>query len=284
MSGFFSFLKPNFEKEGKGIPKNAPKKSAFRIFFETYFRNFWKFIPLNLVYSFMVLLIIPSGFANVGLTHVARNTARDKHSFGLSDFFETIKKNWAKALPAGIINFVVYIIVAFNIYVFYKMPDGAMKTIFVAMSFSTVIIFTMMNFFIWTLMITFKFSFKQIYKNSFKFVSVNLKRNAYGFISIAGIIALFVVIALIFQDYLLTTLFVEFIVFVSTCPAAFFLIAQYAAFPAIKEHIIDPYYKEHPFEDIERRRNLGLAIEEEEDDEDEDSDDEDDDDDADDDF
>ena len=95
MAGFFGLF--NYEKEGPGISKNAPKKKTFLIFFETFFRNFWKFMPINLVYSLISVPVITGGFASVGITHVARNTARDKHSFGLSDFFDTIKKNWKQA-------------------------------------------------------------------------------------------------------------------------------------------------------------------------------------------
>ena len=37
---------------------------------------------------------------------------------------------------------------------------------------------------------------------------------------------------------------------------------QFCAFPAIKKYIIDPYYLEHPEEDIEKRRDLGIEVEE----------------------
>lgn len=107
MAGFFGLF--NYEKEGPGISKNAPKKKTFIVFFETFFRNFWKFIPINLIFTVFFVLFPVSGLGFVGLTHVTRNIARDKHSFGLSDFFETIKKNWKQALPAGIINTVVLV-------------------------------------------------------------------------------------------------------------------------------------------------------------------------------
>ena len=48
MAGFFGLF--DYEKEGPGISKNAPKKKTFIVFFETFFRNFWKFININLVY------------------------------------------------------------------------------------------------------------------------------------------------------------------------------------------------------------------------------------------
>ena len=58
MAGLFGLF--NFEKEGPGIAKDAPKKKTFIVFFETFFRNFWKFITLNIVYSLFCLPIILS--------------------------------------------------------------------------------------------------------------------------------------------------------------------------------------------------------------------------------
>ena len=162
----------NYNKEGPGISKDAPKKRTFIVFFETFLRNLWKFIPVNLI----SLPLLTSGLASAGITNVARNTARDKHSFGLSDFFETIKKNWKQALLAGIINIFIYAILLFDMWFFYN-SEGTMAQIGMGMSFTMLFIFTVMNYFIWTLIITFKFNLKQVYKNSFKFVFINLKNN-----------------------------------------------------------------------------------------------------------
>ena len=176
MAGFFGLF--NYEKEGPGISKNAPKKKTFLVFFETFFRNFWKFITINLVYSIISVPVITGGMASAGLTNVTRNIARDKHSFGLSDFFETIKKNWKQSLFAGIINTVIYIVLFFDLMFFYEnQGNGIVYIIGLGISLSMLMIFLMMNFYIWTLMITFKFSLKQIYKNSFKFVIINFKKN-----------------------------------------------------------------------------------------------------------
>ena len=115
MAGFGLF---NYNKEGPGIDKNAPKKRTFIVFFETFFRNIWKFMSICILYSLISLPQVTSGLAAAGMTNVARNTARDKHSFGLSDFFETIRKNWKQALPMGIINTVVYAVIFFDFWFF----------------------------------------------------------------------------------------------------------------------------------------------------------------------
>ena len=260
MAGFFGLF--NYEKEGPGISKNAPKKKTFVVFFETYFRNFWKFIPVNLVYSIISLLGITNGLANAGLTNVARNTARDKHSFGLSDFFDTIKKNWKQALPVGIINILVYILLLFDLYFFNSMSQTA-AVIGIGIALCLLLIFTFMNYFIWTLMITFKFSIKQIYSNSFRFAFINLKGNFICLLSLVLYYAIFIAVLFLLQKYWVMVLLIELLIFTLFFPGFKFLLVQYCVFPSIKKYIIDPYYKEHPEEDIEKRRDLGIEIEEE---------------------
>lgn len=262
MAGFFGLF--NYEKEGPGISKNAPKKKTFLIFFETFFRNFWKFMPINLVYSLISVPVITGGFASVGITHVARNTARDKHSFGLSDFFDTIKKNWKQALAAGIINTIVYILLIIDIFFFYNnQENGMIYTIGLGIMMSITIIFLMMNFYLWTMMITFKFNLKQLYKNSFKFVIINIKKNLLCGFCLLLAYGLYIAIAVLFFKYIIFVLSIEILVYILTFPAFRFLLIQYFTFPCIKKVIIDPYYAEHPDEDIEKRRDLGIEVEEE---------------------
>ena len=265
----FGFL--NFNKEGPGIEKNAPKKRTFVVFFETYFRNFWKFLPISIVYSLLALPQLTSGLANVGMTHVARNTARDKHSFGFSDFFETIKKNWKQSLAAGIINTFVYIVLLFDVYFFY-IQDTKFSVIALGLTFAFLFVFTIMNYYIWTLIITFSFNLKTVYKNSFKFVFINFKNNLICFICSSIIVVILMALGYIFLtilDKFFVAILLTILVILALCYPAFkFLLIQYCVFPAIRKHIIDPYYEEHPDADIEKRRQLGVYDEDEEEEED----------------
>lgn len=247
----------NYNKEGPGISKDAPKKRTFIVFFETFLRNLWKFIPVNLIYSVISLPLLTSGLASAGITNVARNTARDKHSFGLSDFFETIKKNWKQSLLAGIINIFIYAILLFDMWFFYN-SEGTMAQIGMGMSFTMLFIFTVMNYFIWTLIITFKFNLKQVYKNSFKFVFINLKNNLICFFSQMLVLAVYVGVLSLLSNWVLPVLTIEFVVFVVTFPSFKYLLIQFCVFPSIKKHIIDPYYEAHPNEDLDKRRDLGV--------------------------
>lgn len=260
MAGFFGLF--NYEKEGPGISKDAPKKKTFIVFFETFFRNFWKFININLVYLIVSLPVITNGLAAAGITNVTRNIARDKHSFGISDFFETIKKNWKQALPAGIINTLIYIILGFDIYFFYFGSEGAMATVGLGISLCITFIFTVMQYYIWTLMITFDFKLKQIYKNSFKFVFINMKMNLLCFFSVLLIYAVNIAVLFLLKSRFFPVLLLELFLYIILFPCFRYLLVQYCTFPSIKKYIIDPYYAEHPDEDIEKRQNLGIEIQE----------------------
>lgn len=259
MAGFFGLF--NYEKEGPGISKNAPKKKTFIVFFETFFRNFWKFIVINLVYGIISLPVITNGLAAAGITNVTRNIARDKHSFGTSDFLETVKKNWKQALPAGIINTLIYIILSFDIYFFYTSTEGIMSTVGLGISLCMLFIFTVMQYYIWTLIITFKFSLKQVYKNSFKFVFINMKMNLLCFFAILLVYAVNIALVFLLQSYFLPVITFELLLYILLFPSFRYLLVQYCTFPSIKKYIIDPYYAEHPDEDIEKRQNLGIEIE-----------------------
>ena len=268
MAGFSLF---NYSKEGPGIDKNAPNKRTFIVFFETFFRNIWKFMSICLLYSLISLPQVTSGLAAAGMTNVARNTARDKHSFGLSDFFETIRKNWKQALPMGIINTVVYAVIFFDFW-FFLSVEGTNGTLGLALAIALFFIYTVMNYFIWTLMITFKFSIKQILKNSFKFVFINLKNNFICFIANLAVIALYVGLLFLFSKWWVFVLIIELIVYTVTYPTFKYLLVQYCVFPSIKKYIIDPYYEEHPDEDLDKRRDLGVYVDEPEADGEEDTD------------
>jgi len=263
MAGFFGLF--NYDKVGPGIRKDAPQKRIPFVFIETFFRNFWKFITVNLVYFIISIPMITNGLAMVGITHVVRNTARDKHSFGLSDFFETIKKNWKQALIVGIINTVATIAIIFDLTFFFS-SEGTFGTIGLGISMFVTLVFIIMNFYIWTMMITFSFNIKQLYKNSFKFVFINFWKNLLCLIlvvfSLIFYILIFYVVSLLSATIIPIAMTLEIIIFLCTYPCFINLMIQYFVFPQLKKYIIDPYYKENPYADIEKRRDLGLEVEE----------------------
>ncbi len=271
MAGFFGFL--DFTKEGPGIDKNAPKKKAPFVFAETFFRNFWRFMLINVVYAVLSIPLVTHGMTSAGLTNVTRNIARDKHSFGLSDFFETIKKNLKQSIVVGLINTIVTAIVVFAIYIYYVYythpeTESIFNLIGFGASTAFAAVFAMMQFYIYTLMITFDFKIKALYSNSFKFVFLNLWKNLLCGIILLAVIALYGFVFIAF-DGNFRVLVIELIVALLTYPAFRFLLIQFFTFGSIKKYIIDPYYKEHPDADIEKRQALGLDVPQDDEDDEE---------------
>ncbi len=267
MAGFLGF--GNYEKEGPGVNKNAPKKKRFIVFFEIFFRNIWKFITINFVYFLVSLPIVTKGFANAGLTHIARNTAREKHSFGLSDFFETIKKNWKQSLIINIINIVVTVLDAYAIYYYWFSEKSIGQTIGLGIALFVAFIFSVMQFYMWTMAITFKLTVKQIYSNAFKLAIANLKLNFLCVFVLLLVYGLYFVVFWYLGKYSIVVP-IEIVLFICTFPGFKYLLIQFCTFPAIKKYMIDPYYAEHPDDDIQLRRDLGLEVPEDDEDEEED--------------
>lgn len=259
MAGFFGI--GNFEKEGPGVSKDAPKKKTFFQFFEVYFRNFWRFIPINLIYSLISLPIITNGLANVGLANVTRNISIDRHSFGLSDFKDTIKKNWKQALLVGIINAIVYAVLIADI-LWFNVIEGTGASIAMAVAIGLLVTFTIMEFYIWTLMVTVKFTTRQLYKNSYFLFIINLKSNALYFFFILLIYGLLIALPIIIDVYFIVIIVFEALLCMLLLPAFRSLMIQYCVFPAIVKSVINPYYEQNPDKDIELRRSLGLIVDE----------------------
>ena len=111
MAGFGGLL--NYDKPGPGVDKNAPEKKGFALFWEIFREKFWNFIPVSLLYWLMCIPVVTVGFANVGITYIARNYSRRKPVFMVADFFTTIKKNWKQALVVGLINLLVTTVLLF---------------------------------------------------------------------------------------------------------------------------------------------------------------------------
>ncbi|MBE6729500.1 MAG: DUF624 domain-containing protein [Ruminococcaceae bacterium] len=249
----------NYSKEGPGVSKNGPQKRTFVRFFETFFRNAWKMIPVCLMYC--LLFIIP-GLSAVGMTGVTRSLSRDKHSFGLSDFFSTIKKNWKQALCVGIINLIVTIILVLDLDFFFTSGGkigGIFQAVGLGISFFIVFLFTIMKYHIWFMVITFNMRIGQLYLNSFKFFVLNMKNNIIMGLATSIFWVLFYgVFILQLMTPLIAAIFMTFIV--CFYPLIHYLIVQYGVFGAIRKYIIDPYYEDNPTSDIELRRSLGLEV------------------------
>lgn len=200
-------FKANYAKPGPGVSKDAPQKRRIIVFFEILGRKYWKLAQANLVFLAMCLVIFALvlllnnlifnftnngvivnlvsflplsllSFPITGLTYITRNFAREEHAFVLYDYFNTIKKNWKTCLLHGLVSFFVYYFAFFS-FTFYraKSLDNIIFLVPMIISIIVVILFTFMQYYIFTMFITFKLKYRHILKNALIFSIAGLLRN-----------------------------------------------------------------------------------------------------------
>lgn len=257
--GLFGFM--NYNKEGPGVSKNEPQKKGFFRFFEIYFSNFWKLLVQGLNQAILTVPVVTYMLGEVGLANVTRSMTRNKHSFGTSDFFETVRKNWKQSLGVGIINIILTALLAFNAWFFYTGEGNEILcAVFTGVSIFMLFVFTIMKYYMPMLIMTFGLNIKQLYKNSFRFVFLNLKRNLLIFFSLT-LFSAAMIAALLFGGHI--GVIAATVLFICIYPGFRSLLIQYNIFDSIRKYMIDPYYEEHPDADIEKRLALGLDVPEE---------------------
>lgn len=253
----------DYTKEGSGVEKNEKEKKGFFAFFEIYFRNFWDFVKVGVIYWLTSVLVVTNGLAKAGLTHVSRSVVRQKHAFVFGDFKDAVKENFKQCLGLGILNVLITALLFFDLWFFWmnlSVEFSAFAVIGLGVALFLAVCVTFMKYYIWTMAITFKLTVKQLIKNSFHFVFINLGKNIIISVSL-GIfyLALFLLQSVNGLCWVLAALLLIFVL-----PGFKASLIQANTFPAIKKYIIDPYYAEHKGEDIEKRRSLGLDISEDE--------------------
>ncbi len=202
-----ALFRANFAKPGPGVAKDGPQKRRIVVFFEIFFRKFWKLVQVNfiflvlclfvfalvLLFNHMAFSISNNGlFINLatflplillalpitGLTYITRNFAREEHAFVWYDFFNAIKKNWKISLLHGAVSFFVYYFATFA-FNFYRSKAGESLFFLVPMivTMIVVVLFTFMQYYIFTMLITFELKYRHVLKNALIFSIAGLLRN-----------------------------------------------------------------------------------------------------------
>jgi len=193
MANFFGM--GNYAKPGSGISKDEPQKYSFFLFFELYFRKFWKLCEINILYFvFCIPLFIPCFLSRMyqsgnqslfylsllpllgipvitsGLAYILLNFVRQQHIFLWTDFIDTIKNNWRQSLVIGVIDFVIYLIMLFSINFYHSLLSvNSWYMLLLTASILSIIIFTFMQYYLYVMLISFELTIKQLFKNAFIF-------------------------------------------------------------------------------------------------------------------
>ena len=232
----------------------GPKGPVWK-FLEIWLENVWTLIPLNVMYAMLRCLLIPGGLAQAGMTKVTLDLSRGQHSFIAADFFETIRKSWRKALPAGLLILLLRIFLLFTGW-FYFTSAGLLATMGLGCCMMAMFYLSLVEHYVYLQIALLKLPLKKAFKNACILVFVDWKKNLMiGLLRLAYfalLLGIFMLLPYTVTPALLLLLTVCFY------PGLMQLLIQHLVFPGVKTYLIDPYYAEHPEEDLEKRKDMGI--------------------------
>lgn len=263
--GIFS---KDYESAGTGISKTAPKKKGAKLFFEILGVKFWKIIEVNLIYSIffiplvlavivflnlsnktaalilsgilIIVFMVLCGPATAGIFKIMKSFSIDKHSFLWTDFYHSFQTNFKYASVVGVVDLLLLTSISVGAWIY---PQLAQQTgysimyVFLAISLSVGLSFIMMNFYIFPMIVSTDLSLKNLFKNSFSLMFIELKKTFLTFL-ITAVITLIPVFLIFFVN-------IAFVYLLPFFPAALnMFIICFNSYPVIQKYVINPYYEE----------------------------------------
>ena len=207
------------------------RQNSFKRYWELFFRKFWTFFLINLVYFLFCIPIITFGPATTALTAMMRNIYLERPQFVFSDFKDYFKESFKKSFLIGIVD-VIMIELAVFLFVFWNLFIGEeYRAVQMALIFALAL-FLMMNFYIYPQIAALELPMSKILKNSLIMMFLNPGGE---FIALA-----------LFAGY--TALLRAFTIFVAPLmpfvPLAWLAFtAVYCCYPTIQKVLIEPYYE-----------------------------------------
>ncbi|MBE6645148.1 MAG: DUF624 domain-containing protein [Ruminococcaceae bacterium] len=201
---------------------------------------------LNYVfYGLGALSLLTFGLVNVGTAYIIRNMVMGEPVFTWHDFWYAVKRNYKQALPFGAIDGAIIAVLSWNLYSLISSTSDFLGSM---MFWSNVVLFILyffMRYYMYVQMVTFKLSVFKMLKNSLIFALLGFKRNILALLGI--------VLGIILELLLLFGTGGILVPFAVAAPLAvlfsmFAYMKVYAAYPKIKQYMIDPYLDEHPDE------------------------------------
>ena len=197
-----------------------------------------------LFYGIAAITLFTFGMVNVGSAYILRNIAKGEPVFVWSDFWYAVKRNWKQALPFGILDAGINVLLIWNIYTMFINSTGKYFTN--TMFWCNIVLFVLyfvMRYYIYIQMVTFDLTVFKILKNSLIFSLLGFKRNIVALLGIlAGILVELMCVIGAGGILLPFGIALPFIILLS----AFSYMKVYAAYFKMKEIMIDPYLAEHP--------------------------------------
>ncbi len=136
-------------------------------------------LPAPITYILIAISVVLFGPVTAGMTYALRNFARQEHVWIFSDLFEKTKQNFKQGLLAGIID--ILVVFSFMMYIcagnFDNSLMGQYLVLFKYVATVIFILYSIMRFYIYTIMVTFELNYFAILRNSAIFMILGIVRN-----------------------------------------------------------------------------------------------------------
>lgn len=96
------WLRDRFEREGPGIPKDAPKKRGLALFLQIIGREAWDLFALNLMIVVLSLPIVTIPAVYAAATRICVSMVRDENIYLYRDFRDALRQTWLVATLGGL--------------------------------------------------------------------------------------------------------------------------------------------------------------------------------------
>lgn len=242
MAGIFDGI-GNYNNAGPGIAKNAAPKGSLKLYFEILGVRIWKLFALNLIYVLACIPVFTIGPATAAMTKVLKNYAIDKNAYVWLDFKEAFMKNFLRAFIMGIVDLIAYAgiisgLLMYSALIKDKGIDASPAVYYglYVITLSVGVTFTIMNYYIYLMMVSTDLSMKSIVKNALALSYLAPRRNIIAFA--VNIILPLIPLALIINVNS------QFIFMIPFAPATIIgFTVCYCCYPIVQKYVINPYYE-----------------------------------------
>ncbi len=189
----------------------------------------------KILFGLTLLIVFTFGIVNAAVCYVMRNIVKGDSTTFISDIKYCIKRNWKQAMLLGFFDVLMIVIIACDLLFFFTGSFGSASGFLFGAMLIVAMLYVMMRSYMYIMLVTFDLPIRKIIKNSFIFALLGFKRNIVAFLGgLAVWVFDFMLMSVVFPIALVLP--VIFLVSFTT------FMGVYAAYPKIKEVMIDPYY------------------------------------------
>ena len=191
---------------------------------------------LSCIMSLIIITFFGGGVCSAGYHYILRNYARQENAYVFSDYFQHTKLNFKQSFLLSLIDKLLVSMLLISASYYYAMMfesnSGFVPVIAFALMIFALYLYGAMHIYMWTMMVTFKVTLKQLFKNSFLLTIGTAVRTVFYILSMLIFTVLAVILFANSQIFVIVFYIILLFVLVD-------LAGHLVSYPVIKKYMID---------------------------------------------